>query len=77
MARQTSDFGLTEAQVADFRAVVWDHYRREGRDLPWRRTRDPYAILVSEVMLRSRTRRSFPWWPRLWNATTRATGSTR
>ena len=24
---------------------------REGRDLPWRRTRDPYAILVSEVML--------------------------
>jgi A/G-specific adenine glycosylase len=26
-------------------------YRRERRDLPWRHTRDPYAILVSEVML--------------------------
>jgi A/G-specific adenine glycosylase len=26
-------------------------YRREGRDLPWRRTRDPYKIWVSEVML--------------------------
>ncbi len=26
-------------------------YRAHGRDLPWRRTRDPYAILVSEVML--------------------------
>jgi A/G-specific adenine glycosylase len=26
-------------------------YRRHGRDLPWRRTRDPYAILVSELML--------------------------
>ena len=26
-------------------------YSRNGRDLPWRRTRDPYAILVSEVML--------------------------
>jgi A/G-specific adenine glycosylase len=26
-------------------------YRRVGRDLPWRRTRDPYAILVSEIML--------------------------
>jgi A/G-specific adenine glycosylase len=26
-------------------------YGREGRDLPWRKTRDPYAILVSEVML--------------------------
>jgi A/G-specific adenine glycosylase len=31
------------------RAVLgW--YDRAGRDLPWRRTRDPYAILVSEVM---------------------------
>ena len=26
-------------------------YERSGRDLPWRRTRDPYAVLVSEVML--------------------------
>lgn len=29
--------------------MTW--YAREGRDLPWRRTRDPYAVLVSEVML--------------------------
>ena len=29
--------------------LAW--YGRHGRDLPWRRTRDPYAILVSEVML--------------------------
>jgi A/G-specific adenine glycosylase len=28
-----------------------DWFAREGRDLPWRRTCDPYAILVSEVML--------------------------
>jgi A/G-specific adenine glycosylase len=27
------------------------HYQRHGRDLPWRRTRDPWSILVSEVML--------------------------
>jgi A/G-specific adenine glycosylase len=26
-------------------------FARHGRDLPWRHTRDPYAILVSEVML--------------------------
>jgi A/G-specific adenine glycosylase len=26
-------------------------YARVGRDLPWRRTRDPYVILVSEIML--------------------------
>ena len=31
------------------RLIAW--YRQHGRDLPWRRTRDPYAILVSEVML--------------------------
>jgi A/G-specific adenine glycosylase len=31
------------------RLLAW--YARHGRDLPWRRTRDPYRILVSEVML--------------------------
>jgi A/G-specific adenine glycosylase len=31
------------------RLLAW--YRRHGRDLPWRRTDDPYHILVSEVML--------------------------
>src|SRR5437870_10304502 len=29
--------------------LAW--FARHGRDLPWRRTRDPYAILVSEFML--------------------------
>ncbi len=32
-------------------AALLDWYSRNRRDLPWRRTRDPYAILVSEVML--------------------------
>jgi A/G-specific adenine glycosylase len=32
-------------------ALVSSWFRERGRDLPWRRTRDPYAILVSEVML--------------------------
>src|SRR6187455_314273 len=31
------------------RLLAW--YRANGRDLPWRRTSDPYHILVSEVML--------------------------
>ncbi|MBM4258711.1 MAG: A/G-specific adenine glycosylase [Deltaproteobacteria bacterium] len=31
------------------RLISW--YQKYGRDLPWRRTRDPYAILVSEIML--------------------------
>ncbi|HVH55627.1 MAG TPA: A/G-specific adenine glycosylase [Vicinamibacterales bacterium] len=34
-----------------FRRRLLEWYRRHGRDLPWRRTRDPYHILVSEVML--------------------------
>ena len=34
-----------------FRRRLLDWYRRNGRDLPWRATRDPYRILVSEVML--------------------------
>ncbi|TMC45269.1 MAG: A/G-specific adenine glycosylase [Chloroflexi bacterium] len=34
-----------------FRRRVLSWYRRSGRDLPWRRTRDPYRVLVSEVML--------------------------
>jgi A/G-specific adenine glycosylase len=31
------------------RLLAW--YARHGRDLPWRRTREPYRILVSEIML--------------------------
>ncbi len=39
-------------QDASLVATVYEHYRLHGRhDLPWRRTRDPYHILVSEVML--------------------------
>jgi A/G-specific adenine glycosylase len=34
-----------------FRQRLLSWYRRHGRDLPWRRTTDPYHILVSEIML--------------------------
>jgi len=34
-----------------FRRRILAWYRRHGRDLPWRQTRDPYRILVSEIML--------------------------
>src|SRR3954465_1193139 len=34
-----------------FRRRLLDWYRAHGRDLPWRKTDDPYHILVSEVML--------------------------
>lgn len=34
-----------------FKKEVWRHYEDHRRRLPWRRTRDPYKILVSEIML--------------------------
>jgi A/G-specific adenine glycosylase len=37
--------------VTKARRALLSFYRRHGRDLPWRRTRDPHAIWISEVML--------------------------
>lgn len=38
--------------VAGFRKIVWKHYEKHGRhNLPWRKTHNPYHILVSEIML--------------------------
>jgi A/G-specific adenine glycosylase len=37
--------------AALFRRRLLRWFRREGRDLPWRRTRDPYRVIVSEFML--------------------------
>jgi A/G-specific adenine glycosylase len=43
--------------------MAW--FAEHGRDLPWRRTRDPYAILVSEVMAQqTQTERVLPRWQR-------------
>lgn len=40
---------------AEFRRRLRAWFRRHRRDLPWRRTHDPYAILVSEMMLQQTT----------------------
>ncbi|MBD1913289.1 MULTISPECIES: A/G-specific adenine glycosylase [unclassified Leptolyngbya] len=37
--------------VADLRQRLLDWYGQTGRSLPWRETRDPYAIWISEIML--------------------------
>jgi len=42
---------LTSSERRRFRARLLAWYRQHGRDLPWRRTDDPYHILVSEIML--------------------------
>ena len=42
---------FSAAQRRRFRARLLQWYDRNRRDLPWRRTADPYAIWVSEIML--------------------------
>ena len=42
---------LNTQQKRRFQQLLGHWYRQEGRDLPWRRTTDAYAILVSEMML--------------------------
>lgn len=42
---------LEPSLVAELRAGLLAWYAEAARDLPWRRTRDPYGIWVSEVML--------------------------
>jgi A/G-specific adenine glycosylase len=42
---------LTPGEVRAFRQIIYQHFRKHGRDLPWRARQDPYAILVSEIML--------------------------
>ena len=37
--------------IAEFEKKILSWYRKNRRDLPWRNTKDPYKILVSEVML--------------------------
>lgn len=52
---------LSGAEIAAFRAQVLDLYAQRGRVFPWRSTRDPWAILVSEVMLQqTQTERVLP-----------------
>lgn len=37
--------------IRTFQKTIYRYYRESGRSLPWRKTRDPYRILVSEMML--------------------------
>ncbi len=53
------------AQAIAFRRRLASWFRRAARDLPWRRTRDPFAILVSEAMLQqTQVSRVLEYYPR-------------
>jgi len=42
---------LTPTRVREFQRAIYRHYRIHGRTFPWRKTHNPYHILVSEIML--------------------------
>jgi len=46
---------ISKQNLGKFRRSLHGWFRKNGRDLPWRRNRDPYAVLVSEVMLQQTT----------------------
>ena len=51
--------------TARSKRLLLDWYQERKRDLPWRETRDPYAILVTEVMLQqTQVERVIPRWQR-------------
>ena len=51
--------------LEDARARVLDWFGRAGRDLPWRATRDPYRVLVAEVLAQqTQAARAAAAWPR-------------
>src|ERR1700740_1537799 len=59
--RERARMSVTRAQAMQDTVLAW--YGQNARDLPWRRTRDPYAILVSEVMLQqTQVSRVLPRW---------------
>ncbi len=48
---ESNDMKPTPSAVRSFHEMVYSWWELHRRDLPWRRTRDPYRILISEVML--------------------------
>ena len=51
--------------VKTTRQLLLDWYRANRRDLPWRRSRDPYAVWISEAMLQqTRVETVIPYWER-------------
>lgn len=50
-----------EEQLQEFKRAIWSYYKLHKRDFPWRRTVDPYRIVVSEIMLQqTQTERVVP-----------------
>ena len=58
-----SEIGVPRRREIQEAVLSW--YENNARDLPWRRTRDPWRVLVSEVMLQQiQVRRAVPFYER-------------
>ncbi|NUM55207.1 MAG: A/G-specific adenine glycosylase [Candidatus Hydrogenedentes bacterium] len=58
-----------QSSPSQFRRALLTWYRRAARDLPWRRTTDPYAIWLSEIMLQqTRVDQGLPYFERFISA---------
>ena len=65
LTKRQDAVALTLAQVAYLQETLLGWYEECRRDLPWRRTRDPYAIWVSEIMLQqTRVETVIPYYER-------------
>jgi A/G-specific adenine glycosylase len=64
-ARAQSKFKIQNSKIAQLVPLLLDWFAQNARDLPWRRTRDPYAIWVSEIMLQqTQVKTVLPYWER-------------
>src|ERR1035438_3318243 len=63
--RANSKPGIQNAKLQKLVPLLLDWFSQNARDLPWRRTRDPYAIWVSEIMLQqTQVKTVIPFWNR-------------
>lgn len=65
IGRESSDTNAADERTQRIQRHLLDWFAESARDLPWRRTRDPYAILVSEIMLQqTQVDRVLPYYER-------------
>jgi len=60
-----SKLKIQNSKLQNLVLLLLDWFSQNARDLPWRRTRDPYAIWVSEIMLQqTQVKTVLPFWER-------------
>ena len=55
MSLASRGMDITEEKIEFFRRKVVDFYLTQGRKWPWRETRDPYVVLITELLLQKTT----------------------